>query len=113
MLCCNVDLSSHNIDYQIPPNPGLCFDISDTEDLSNDIDQHQLKPNKFIISKAPAVEELDDRESDYKNFDTETKLTDEFYNSTVDCLSNSDGTDVCIQSYESIDNKIQNTDKGY
>ena len=112
MLCCNGDPSSHNVEFQIPPNPGLCFDISDTENVSDDIDQHHLKPNTFVTSKTPAVEELDDRESDCNNLDTETKLTDEFYNSTIDDLSNADDPDACIQSYDNDDDKRQNIDEG-
>ena len=53
---------------------------------------------------------MDNRESGCNNLDTGTKLTDEFYNSTIDDISNSDDTDVCVQSYDSVDDKKQNTD---
>ena len=101
-MCSNRYPGSHNVEFQIPHNLGLCLDISDTEDLSINMNQTQLEPE---------VGGLDDRESYCNNLDRENELTDEFYNSTIDDLSNSDDPDACVQSCDSDDDKSQNTDE--
>ena len=45
------------------------------------------------------------------NIDRENELTDEFYNSTIDDLSNSDDTDACVQSCDSDGDKSHNTEE--
>ena len=92
IICCGGKASKRNADFQMPPDPGLRFDISSTDDISiSNSNQSHIDPDLTSdLSQSREVQINCNSENDEIAIN---ESTDEFHNSIIDDVSDSEETD--------------------